>query len=114
MGKLHRIRGTNLFSSSQPWFSAPSWSQSRMEFRNIKMPNPETLPLSISEHYRVPQKQKKRKKEIAFSNGTVQFVQNCAVPIRHFSLLTLCLCMQLLVFQNSSLNEIGKLQKRLS
>lgn len=66
--------------------------------------------LSITESHR----NKKRKKEIAFSNGTVQFVQNCAVPIRQFSLLTLCLCMQLPVFQNSSLNEIGKLQKRLS
>lgn len=43
------------------------------------MPNPGKLPLSISGHYRVPQKQK-GKKEIAFFNGTMAICTELCCP----------------------------------
>lgn len=79
MGKLKRIRWVNPFSCIQPCFLHQSSLRVGHHSGILGCQTLENI-LSISGHYRVPQKQKRKKKK-AFSNGTIQFVQNFAVQV---------------------------------
>lgn len=80
MGKLKRIRWADLFSCTQPCFlhqSSLRVGQNSGILGCQTLENLHRACLGITEFHR----NKKRKKEIVFFNGTMQFVQNFAVQV---------------------------------